>query len=74
MVKNLNTVAFLSLEAEKVDLSASPGLVAVLCIFCIVFVLLVVVFTLKFIQSPRPDFQRLDDVPMVSDREKDLKL
>ncbi|XP_046906284.1 spore coat protein SP65-like [Hypomesus transpacificus] len=48
----------------KNDLSRNPGLVAVLCIFCIVLGLLVVVALTKVISSKRNKFERLEDVPM----------
>lgn len=64
-------LVFLSQEAEKNDMATNAGLVAVLCIFCIIFALVLVVFAAKFIQSPRSNFERLkDDVPMVSWRFK----
>lgn len=60
-------LVFLSQGAEKSDMATNAGLVAVLCIFCIIFVLVLVVFAVKFTQSPRSSFDRLeDDVPMVS--------
>lgn len=53
-------------EWKKGDLVANPGLVAVLCIFCVVLFLVLVVAVVKCAQSPRSNFERLDDVPMVS--------
>ncbi|TDH08702.1 hypothetical protein EPR50_G00100710 [Perca flavescens] len=49
---------------EKDDIAANPGLVAILCIFCIIVVLVLVVISVKCIQSPRSNFERLEDVPM----------
>ncbi|XP_055717942.1 mucin-2-like [Salvelinus fontinalis] len=46
------------------DLSRSPGLVAVLCIFCICLGLLLAVGITKFITSRGSKFERLEDVPM----------
>ncbi|KAK5869708.1 hypothetical protein PBY51_024406 [Eleginops maclovinus] len=54
----------LSPEWTNGDLEKNPGLVAILCIFCIVFILLLIVATVKCIQSPRSNFERLEDVPM----------
>ncbi|XP_037324532.1 uncharacterized protein LOC119216169 isoform X3 [Pungitius pungitius] len=51
-------------EWEKGDLNENPGLVAVLCIFCIVFVLVLVVTTVRCIGSSSNNFKRLEDVPM----------
>nr|XP_020511115.1 threonine-rich protein-like [Labrus bergylta] len=51
-------------EWTKEDLAANPGLVAVLCIFCIVFVLGLVVATMKCIELPRSKFERLENVPL----------
>lgn len=48
----------------KSDLAENPGLVAVLCIFCIVLALALVVATVKCVRSPRASFERLEDVPM----------
>lgn len=48
----------------KGDLTQNPGLVAILCIFCIVFALVLVVIIVKCVRSPRPNFERLEDVPM----------
>ncbi|KAM9383918.1 putative LOC729966 homolog isoform 2-T2 [Pholidichthys leucotaenia] len=48
----------------KGALASNPGLVAVICIFCIIFVLAVVVAIVKCVQSPRSNFERLEDVPM----------
>lgn len=60
-------LVFLSQEAEKNDTATNAGLVAVLCIFCIIFTLVLVVSAVKFIRPARPNFERLeDDVPMVS--------
>lgn len=50
----------------KSDLEESPGLVAILCIFIIVVTLVLVVATVRCIRSPRSNFERLEDVPMVS--------
>ncbi|XP_062280261.1 protein CIST1-like [Scomber scombrus] len=54
----------LPIEWKKGDLAANPGLVAVLCIFCIVLFLVLVVAVVKCAQSPRSNFERLEDVPM----------
>ncbi|XP_060889943.1 threonine-rich protein-like [Labrus mixtus] len=51
-------------EWSKDDLAANPGLVAILCIFCIVFVLGLVVATVKCIELPRSNFERLENVPL----------
>lgn len=48
----------------KDDLAVNPGLVAVLCIFCIVIALLLVVVIVKCTRSPRSNFERLEDLPM----------
>lgn len=58
------TSTALSPEWSQGDLAANPGLVAILCIFCIVLALVLVVATVKCIRSPRSNFERLDDVPM----------
>lgn len=50
---------------EKDDLASNPGLVAIICIFCIVLALVLVVLTVKCIRSPRSNFERLEDMPMV---------
>ncbi len=64
---------FVSLAAqshnwEKGGLAENPGLVAILCIFCIILVLVLVVATVKCIQLPRSNFERLEDVPLVSQK------
>ncbi|XP_077390891.1 putative LOC729966 homolog [Festucalex cinctus] len=46
------------------SLRANPGLVAIITIFCIVLTLMLIVATVKCIQSPSSDFERLEDVPM----------
>ncbi|XP_034035980.1 mpv17-like protein 2 [Thalassophryne amazonica] len=51
-------------DFDQSDLTSNPGLMAVLCIFCIVVGLLLVVVTIKCIRSPRSNFERLNDVPM----------
>ncbi|XP_049588382.1 uncharacterized homolog [Syngnathus scovelli] len=51
-------------EFGEDDLRANPGLVAILTIFCIILVLVLIVATVKCIQSPSSDFERLEDVPM----------
>ncbi|KAF6734398.1 hypothetical protein FQA47_010143 [Oryzias melastigma] len=48
----------------KGDLAANPGLIAIISLFCIVLGLTVVVLAVKCIQSPRSNFERLEDVPM----------
>ncbi|XP_051231977.1 mucin-3B [Dicentrarchus labrax] len=61
----INTISpGISHDWGKGDLAANPGLVAILCIFCIVLALVLVVVTVKCIRSPRSNFERLDDVPM----------
>nr|XP_046246891.1 integumentary mucin C.1-like [Scatophagus argus] len=60
----------LSHDWNKDDLAANPGLVAILCIFGIICVLVLVVVVVKCIQSPRSNFERLDDVPMEKVSEK----
>uniref|UniRef100_A0A3Q3DVM0 Uncharacterized LOC109518978 n=1 Tax=Hippocampus comes TaxID=109280 RepID=A0A3Q3DVM0_HIPCM len=50
----------------KEDLRTNPGLVAIITIFCIILALVLIVATVKCIRSPRSDFERLEDVPMVS--------
>ncbi|XP_014883734.1 putative LOC729966 homolog isoform X2 [Poecilia latipinna] len=49
---------------ENYNLAENPGLVAVICIFTIVFGLLLVVMMVKCVRSSRSDFERLEDVPM----------
>ncbi len=53
-------------DRDGQDVTTNPGLVAVLCIFCIVVAVVVVVVILKAVRFRRPQFERLDDVPMVS--------
>lgn len=48
------------------DVAVNPGLIAVLCIFSIVVAVIVVVVIVKAVRSRSPQFERLDDVPMVS--------
>lgn len=59
----MSTTTVLQANGEN-DLSRNPGLVAVLCIFCIVLGLLAVVTIAKVISSRRNKFERLEDVPM----------
>ncbi|PWA21179.1 hypothetical protein CCH79_00009377 [Gambusia affinis] len=49
---------------ENYNLVENPGLVTVICIFSIVFGLLLVVLIVKCVRSSRSDFERLEDVPM----------
>ncbi|XP_054912952.1 uncharacterized protein LOC129377187 [Poeciliopsis prolifica] len=58
------TTSDLSGNKENYKLVESPGLVAVICIFTIVFGLLLVVITVKCVRSSRSNFERLEDVPM----------
>ncbi|XP_059384734.1 protein CIST1-like [Carassius carassius] len=51
-------------DRKEQYLATNPGLVAVLCIFCIVVAVVVVVVIVKTVRSRRPQFERLDDVPM----------
>ncbi|XP_026200327.1 cell wall protein DAN4-like [Anabas testudineus] len=60
---NTTSTAF-PYEGGKGDLARNPGLVVILCIFCIILVLVLVVAVVKCIQSPRSNFDRLEDVPM----------
>ncbi len=53
-------------DRDGQDVTSNPGLVAVLCIFGIVVAVVVVVVIVKAVRSRRPQFERLDDVPMVS--------
>lgn len=53
-------------EQQKDDMAQNPGLVAIICIFCIILALVLVVATVKCIRSSRSNFERLEDVPMVS--------
>ncbi|XP_061093476.1 protein CIST1-like [Conger conger] len=46
------------------DLARNPGLVAVICIFAIVLVLLLAVAIAKSMKSRGPQFEKLDDVQM----------
>ncbi|XP_078801994.1 putative LOC729966 homolog isoform X2 [Oryzias latipes] len=48
----------------KGDLGANPGLIAIICIFCIILGMTLVVLAVKCIQSPRSNFERLEDVPL----------
>ncbi|KAM9849359.1 putative LOC729966 homolog [Aulostomus maculatus] len=62
---SVNTTSpVLTHDFKKGDLVGNPGLVAVLCIFCIILFLVLVVATVKCIHSPKSNFERLDDVPM----------
>ncbi|XP_017268876.1 mucin-22-like [Kryptolebias marmoratus] len=54
----------LSANSGKNDLMRNPGLVAIICIFSIILALMIVVVTVKCIQSPKSNFERLEDVPM----------
>ncbi|CAJ1060875.1 endochitinase A-like [Xyrichtys novacula] len=64
-VNNTNTTdPGFSGEWNKGDLAANPGLVVILCLFCIIFALALVVTVIKCLQSPRSDFERLEDVPL----------
>ncbi|XP_032429168.1 putative LOC729966 homolog isoform X2 [Xiphophorus hellerii] len=58
------TSSDLSGNKENYNLAENPGLVAVICIFTIVFGLLLVVMMVKCVKSSRSDFERLEDVPM----------
>ncbi|XP_014883733.1 putative LOC729966 homolog isoform X1 [Poecilia latipinna] len=58
------TSSDLSGNKENYNLAENPGLVAVICIFTIVFGLLLVVMMVKCVRSSRSDFERLEDVPM----------
>lgn len=51
-------------DRDGQDVATNPGLVAVLCIFCIVVAIVVVVVIVKTVRSRKPQFERLDDVPM----------
>ncbi|XP_077463865.1 putative LOC729966 homolog isoform X2 [Stigmatopora argus] len=51
-------------EFGEEDLRTNPGLVAIITIFCTIVALALVVATVKCIQSPRGDFERLEDMPM----------
>lgn len=53
-------------DREKQDVAVNPGLIAVLCIFSIVVAIVVVVVIVKAVRSRSPQFERLNDVPMVS--------
>ncbi|XP_023255401.1 mucin-7-like [Seriola lalandi dorsalis] len=54
----------LSHDQGKGDLATNPGLVAIICIFCIILGLVLVVASVKCVRSSRSNFERLDDVPM----------
>lgn len=54
----------LSQDWGKDAFAGNPGLVAIICIFFIIFALVLVVVTVKCIGSPRANFERLEDVPM----------
>ncbi|XP_008404828.1 putative LOC729966 homolog isoform X2 [Poecilia reticulata] len=58
------TSSDISGNKENYNLAENPGLVAVICIFTIVFGLLLVVMTVKCVRSSRSNFERLEDVPM----------
>ncbi|XP_068176122.1 protein CIST1-like isoform X2 [Antennarius striatus] len=60
----------LSHNWTKDDWEANPGLVVVICIFCIIAALVLVIVILKCIQSPHSNFERLEDVPMGNVNEK----
>ncbi|XP_067288263.1 protein CIST1-like [Pseudorasbora parva] len=51
-------------EREGQDVAVNPGLIAVLCIFCIAVAVVVAVVIAKAVRSRRPQFERLDDVSM----------
>ncbi|XP_034439688.1 uncharacterized protein PB18E9.04c-like [Hippoglossus hippoglossus] len=54
-----------ALSHEKEDgFASNPGLVAIICIFCIVLVLALVVAAVKCSSRSRNNFERLEDVPM----------
>ncbi|XP_056590114.1 uncharacterized protein LOC130409918 [Triplophysa dalaica] len=46
------------------DVAGNPGLIAVLCIFFITVAILLVIVIVKVVRARRPQFERLDDVPM----------
>ncbi|KAI7795444.1 putative mucin-5AC-like [Triplophysa rosa] len=46
------------------DVAGNPGLIAVLCIFFITLAVLLVIVIVKVVRARRPQFERLDDVPM----------
>lgn len=46
-------------------MAGNPGLIAVLCIFFITLAVLLVIVIVKVVRSRGPQFERLDDVPMV---------
>ncbi|XP_061831929.2 uncharacterized homolog isoform X1 [Nerophis lumbriciformis] len=46
------------------NLGANPGLVAIVSVFGIILTLVLIVAMVKCIQSPRYDFERIEDVPM----------
>lgn len=48
------------------DGAVNAGLIAVLCIFSIVVAVIVVVVIMKAVRSRSPQFERLDDLPLVS--------
>ncbi|XP_043107575.1 uncharacterized protein LOC122353752 [Puntigrus tetrazona] len=60
-----NSTAYITdLGHRGQDTATNPGLVAVLCIFCIVVAVVAVVVIVKAARSRKPQFERLDDVPM----------
>lgn len=56
---------FIALENKGHDVAGNPGLIAVLCIFFITVAILLVIVIVKVVRARRPQFERLDDVPMV---------
>jgi len=48
-------------------LAARPGTVAIICIFVVAAVLMLVVTAVKCLRSPGSSFERLEEVPMVSE-------
>ncbi|XP_038157851.1 integumentary mucin A.1-like isoform X1 [Cyprinodon tularosa] len=58
------TTSALSDNKDNYNWAANPGLVAVICIFCMVFGLLLVVIMVKCVRSSRPSFERLEDLPL----------
>ncbi|XP_071970010.1 uncharacterized homolog [Engystomops pustulosus] len=53
-----------STQAYK-GLSENPGLVAVLCIFISILCIAFVVTVVRFCNKPDPQFEKLDEVPMM---------
>ncbi|XP_070410320.1 uncharacterized homolog isoform X2 [Nothobranchius furzeri] len=58
------TSSGLSSNWRKDDFATNPGLVAVMCLFCIVLALSLVVIMVKCFHSPRSNFEKLEDMPM----------